>query len=109
MDDRSPGWAKKDTMVGDSSPARGAAKEGQRRQELAPKRELRGQELGNAMVLNANITERVRANYGGTLATKKARAELQTALDKEGALNREEITRMLEAQRRYNQLMKDHS
>ena len=67
--------------------------------EAAPKRELRGQELGNAMVLNANITERVRANYGGTLATKKARAELQAALDKEGALNRDEISRMLEADR----------
>jgi hypothetical protein len=67
--------------------------------EAAPKRELRGQELGNAMVLNANITERVRANYGGTLATKKARAELQAALDKEGALNREEISRMLKTDR----------
>jgi hypothetical protein len=99
MDDRSPGGAKKDTMVGDSSPAKIAAKEGQRRQELAQKRELRGQELGNAMVLNANITERVRANYGGTLATKKARAELQAALDKEGALNRDEISRMLKADR----------
>jgi hypothetical protein len=99
MNDRSPGGAKKDMMVGDSSPARGAAKEGQRRQEPAPKRELRGQELGNAMVLHANIAERVRANYGGTLATKKARAELQAALDKEGALNREEISRMLKADR----------
>jgi hypothetical protein len=75
------------------------AKEVQRRQEPAPKRDLRGQELGNAMVLHANIAERVRANYGGSLATKKARAELQAALDKEGALNREEISRMLKADR----------
>jgi hypothetical protein len=75
------------------------AKEGQRRQEPAPKRELRGQELGNAMVLHANIAERVRANYGGSLATKKARAELQAELDKEGALNRDEISRMLKADR----------
>ena len=65
----------------------------------APKRDLRGQELANAMVLHANIAERVRANYGGSLATKKARAELQEALDKEGALNSEEISRMLKAQR----------
>jgi len=149
LDDRSPGGAKKDTMVGDLSPAKIAAmenkanrmarknrqadraalarklakemggddrdpsknktalrlvqekvaKEGQRSQEPAPKRELRGQELGNAMVLHANIAERVRANYGGSLATKKARAELQAELDKEGALNRDEISRMLKADR----------
>jgi hypothetical protein len=149
MDDRSPGGAKKDTTIGDLSPAKIAAmenkakrmarknrqadraalarklakemggddrdpsknktalrlvqekvaKEGQRRQEPAPKRELRGQELGNAMVLHANIAERVRANYGGSLATKKARAELQAELDKEGALNRDEISRMLKADR----------
>lgn len=68
--------------------------------EAAPKRELRGQELANAMVLHSNIAERVRAYHGGSLATKKARTELQAALDKEGALNRKEINRMLEAQKK---------
>jgi hypothetical protein len=97
LNDRQRGQLNK--LLSEKSPSEPVSATASKAAEAAPKRDLRGQELGNAMVLHANIAERVRANYGGTLATKKARAELQAALDKEGALNREEISRMLKADR----------
>jgi hypothetical protein len=50
------------------------------------------------MMLYGNIENRVRADNKGSIATKKAKAELQAELDREGVPTRKEISRMLREQ-----------
>ena len=72
-----------------------AAKEG----PVKKNKKLKGQALANAMMQYANIENRVRANYKGSLASKKAKLELEKELEREGVPSKAKLKEMALAQR----------
>jgi hypothetical protein len=60
---------------------------------------LRGQELANALGHHGQIEERVRSDNGGSMASKKAKKELEEALRKEGVPTKKELKEMLRLQK----------